>query len=85
MKTGAFVATALAAAVTLAACGGTNEPMTAQAAASEKCFGVAQAGKNDCAGAGHACAGQSTASRAPEDFIALPAGTCEKLVGGVVG
>ena len=24
---------------------------------SEKCYGVAKAGKNDCAGAAHACAG----------------------------
>jgi len=27
---------------------------------SEKCYGVAKAGKNDCAGAAHACAGQSS-------------------------
>ena len=30
----------------------------------EKCYGVAKAGKNDCAGAAHACAGVG-ASRTP--------------------
>lgn len=76
-----FVATALAAAVTLAGCGGSSK----QVAETEHCFGVAQAGKNDCAAAGHACAGQSTASKAATDFITVPAGTCDKLVGGVIG
>ena len=48
----------------------------------EKCYGIAKAGKNDCAGAGHACAGQSTKSGSPKDFVKLPKGTCERLVGG---
>jgi uncharacterized membrane protein len=48
----------------------------------EKCYGVAKAGKNDCAGAAHACAGQSTKSGSPKDFLKLPKGTCERLVGG---
>ena len=52
-----------------------------KAAATEKCFGVAKAGKNDCAANGHSCAGQATANGAKE-WIKLPAGTCERLVGG---
>jgi uncharacterized membrane protein len=51
-------------------------------AATEKCYGVAKAGKNDCAGAGHACAGQSKADANAKEWIKLPAGTCERLVGG---
>ena len=47
----------------------------------EKCYGIAKAGKNDCAGAGHACAGQSKAASGKE-WIKLPKGTCERLVGG---
>lgn len=47
----------------------------------EKCYGVAKAGKNDCASGGHACAGQSTAAGGGE-FLSLPKGTCEKLVNG---
>jgi uncharacterized membrane protein len=54
----------------------------ADEAATEKCYGVAKAGKNDCAGAGHACAGQSKADANGKEWIKLPAGTCERLVGG---
>jgi len=49
---------------------------------SEKCYGVAKAAKNDCAGAAHACAGQSTKDGNPKEFVKLPKGTCERLVGG---
>jgi uncharacterized membrane protein len=49
---------------------------------SEKCYGVAKAGKNDCAGAAHACAGQGTKDASPKEFIKLPKGTCERVVGG---
>ena len=49
----------------------------------EKCYGVAKAGKNDCAGASHACAGQSKAgASAAKEFIKLPKGTCERIKGG---
>lgn len=50
--------------------------------ATEKCYGVAKAGKNDCAGANHACAGQAKSDSASTEFILLPKGTCERLVGG---
>ena len=49
---------------------------------SEKCYGVAKASKNDCAGAAHACAGQSKADGSGKEFISVPKGTCERLVGG---
>jgi uncharacterized membrane protein len=48
----------------------------------EKCFGVAKAGKNDCAGAAHACSGQSKANASGKEWIKVPKGTCERLVGG---
>jgi uncharacterized membrane protein len=48
----------------------------------EKCYGVAKAGKNDCAGGAHACAGQSSKDKSAREFIALPKGTCERIVGG---
>lgn len=52
----------------------------------EKCFGVAKAGKNDCAskGATHACAGHSTKDADKTSFIVVPKGTCEKIVGGTL-
>jgi uncharacterized membrane protein len=49
---------------------------------SEKCYGVAKAGKNDCAGGAHACAGQSTKDASAKEFVKLPKGTCVRLVGG---
>jgi len=51
----------------------------------EKCYGVAKAGKNDCGTTGtnaHACAGQSKVNGAGNEWIFLPKGTCEKIVGG---
>jgi uncharacterized membrane protein len=60
---------------------------TAQAAEKqemEKCFGVAKAGKNDCASnkSAHSCAGHASKDRDPQDFVAVPKGTCEKIAGG---
>lgn len=52
--------------------------------AMEKCFGIAKAGKNDCASktASHACAGQSTKDGDKTSFLVVPKGTCNKIVGG---
>ena len=50
----------------------------------EKCFGIAKAGMNDCAGKGapHACAGQATMDKDKIDFVYLPKGSCDKISGG---
>jgi uncharacterized membrane protein len=56
--------------------------LAADDANTEKCYGVAKAGKNDCAGAAHACAAQSKKDASDKDFVKLPKGTCERLVGG---
>lgn len=50
--------------------------------AKEKCYGVAKASKNDCAANGHACAGQAKTDADPNEWIYLPAGTCERLIDG---
>jgi len=50
----------------------------------EKCLGVAKAGMNDCGSSGHACAGQSKKDGDPDEWVYVPEGTCEKLVGGKV-
>ena len=60
----------------------TTTAFAAEAGTSEKCYGVAKAGKNDCAGAAHACAGQGTKDHSPKEFIELPKGTCDRIVGG---
>jgi len=48
----------------------------------EKCFGVAKAGKNDCQTATSSCAGTSKRDGQRDSWVSVPAGTCAKLVGG---
>lgn len=50
----------------------------------EKCYGVVKAGMNACGSAdkAHGCAGMATEDGSGVEWIALPKGTCEKLVGG---
>ena len=48
----------------------------------EKCYGVAKAGKNDCASAAHACAGHGTMDKSGSEWVKLPKGSCERLVDG---
>ncbi|MEO0367567.1 MAG: DUF2282 domain-containing protein [Pseudomonadota bacterium] len=50
----------------------------------EKCQGVAKAGMNDCGANGHACAGYAEVDGDPNEWVYLPEGTCEKIVGGTV-
>jgi uncharacterized membrane protein len=60
----------------------------AEAAEKEKCFGVALAGKNDCAaGSGTTCAGTSKVDYQGNAWSLVPAGTCEtmELEGGRKG
>lgn len=56
--------------------------------ATEKCYGVALAGANDCAaGPGTTCAGTSTIDYQGNSWKAVPAGTCESMAfdGGRMG
>ncbi|KTD63979.1 BufA1 family periplasmic bufferin-type metallophore [Legionella spiritensis] len=48
----------------------------------EKCYGVVKAGSNDCATATSSCAGSATKDGQRNAFVFVPAGLCEKLVGG---
>jgi uncharacterized membrane protein len=46
----------------------------------EKCYGVSQAGKNDCkAGAGTSCAGTSRVAYQGDAWKLVAAGTCTKI------
>ena len=81
-----FGAAAMAVAST-AAFAGDTKPMDKPAMAMDKpamehCYGVAKAGKNDCAAPGHACAGQSTKDMDKASWVAVPVGVCAKLAGG---
>jgi uncharacterized membrane protein len=56
----------------------------AKAGATEKCYGIAKAGKNDCAGAAHSCQGQGKKDGDAKEWVKLPKGTCERLIGGTL-
>ena len=80
MKT---IQTTLAAAAVLALMGGAAQAQADTAkkpAATEKCYGVAKAGKNDCkAGAGTTCAGTSKADYQGNAWKLVKAGTCTSI------
>ncbi len=50
----------------------------------EKCFGIAKAGKNNCSSnkSAHSCAGQAVKDGDGKDFVVVPKGTCDRIVGG---
>ena len=79
-----FVKTAAA---SLIALGVLAAAPASHAAGMEKCFGVAKAGQNDCAGISglHSCKGQSSVSYDPGDFKVEGAGTCQKMGGLTMG
>ena len=77
-----FGAAAMAVASTSAFAGDMKDTKAMDKPAMEHCYGVAKAGKNDCAAAGHACAGQSKMDMDKASWVAVPAGVCAKLAGG---
>ena len=56
-------------------------PAPAPKFAAEKCYGIAKAGKNDCAATGNnSCAGTSRVNADPKAWIFVPAGYCDRIV-----
>jgi uncharacterized membrane protein len=75
----ALISTAVA---SLLAFGAISASHAADEAKTEKCYGVAKAGKNDCAANGHACAGQAKKDADKNEWIKVPEGTCDRIVNG---
>lgn len=50
----------------------------------EKCAGIAKAGQNDCGANGHGCAGYAKTDGDANEWVYVPEGTCDKIVGGTV-
>lgn len=76
---GAALATMIAAGV-LSASGASAQDAQQGAKEKEKCYGVALAGKNDCAaGPGTSCAGTSTVDYQGDAWKYVPAGTCTTM------
>jgi uncharacterized membrane protein len=81
MNMSRLLATAITAAValpTLTIAG----PAPTPSYSSEKCYGVAAKGGNDCGTATHSCAGESPKAKDAASWIYVPAGTCKKIEGG---
>jgi len=73
--TAAMLAGSLATALAIVA-----SPAVAQDTAKEKCYGVAMAGKNDCAaGPGTTCAGTSKVDYQGNAFKLVAKGTCTAM------
>lgn len=82
MNKRAIIATAVAAAFaapTIAS----GAPAPTPKFSAEKCYGIAKAGKNDCASTGNnSCAGTAKINADPNAWVYVPAGYCDRLVGG---
>jgi len=48
----------------------------------EKCYGISKSKMNDCGAKGHACSGQAKTDSDPNEWVYVPKGTCNKIVGG---
>ena len=62
----------------------TSTPSLAKDSKMEKCYGVVKAGKNDCASkdGAHSCAGAAKIDGSKNEWVLLPKGSCERIVGG---
>jgi uncharacterized membrane protein len=83
MSTKKLITSSIVAGAVALAIAGANEA-NAMSKDKEKCYGVAKAGMNDCGDAKktHSCMGHATVDGDPNEWVAVPAGLCEKLVGG---
>lgn len=80
MKTSHILQSSL---IALAVAGLTASPLAlAGKPGMEKCASIVKTGKNDCGTSKHSCAGQATVDNDPEEWLYVPTGTCEKIVGG---
>jgi len=87
MQNTRFVITTAIAALTS---GGIFASTTAQAAGAvvcaeqERCYGIAKAGKNDCATSSSGCSGTAKQDNLKDAWIYVPKGTCQKVAGGML-
>ncbi|MBT9511828.1 MAG: DUF2282 domain-containing protein [Acidovorax sp.] len=76
LSLGALALVALASGTAIAQ----TAPMDGAKPATEKCYGVSMAGKNDCAaGPGTTCAGSSKMDYQGNAWKLVPAGTCTSI------
>ncbi len=80
MKNNAIAVSAIALGLLAVGAAQAQSQKNAAQSASEKCYGVAMAGKNDCAaGPGTTCAGSSKVDYQGNAWKNVPAGTCTSI------
>jgi uncharacterized membrane protein len=85
MNTRVLIASAFAAAIAAPTLLSAQKPAEMPSFKAEKCYGIAKAGKNDCASTGNnSCGGSSKVNSDPKAWIYVPAGYCERIVGGTL-
>jgi len=62
----------------------TDTKNTLAAPSTEKCYGIAKSGQNDCATAAHGCSGEAKNPADKTEWVNLPSGLCNKIVGGTL-
>ena len=82
MNTQATIQAAVAGLIAIGFAASVAAQPVAQKEGTEKCYGIAKAGQNDCGTAKHACAAQGAkADNDPTEWKYVPKGTCEKMGG----
>lgn len=78
-----IIASAFAAAITVPTILLAQKPAEMPTFKAEKCYGIAKAGANDCASTGNnSCGGTAKINGDTKAWIFMPAGYCERIVGG---
>jgi len=82
MNTQATIQAALAGLVAIGFAASIAAQPVVQKEGTEKCYGVAKGGQNDCGTAKHACAAQGAKTdNDPSEWKYVAKGTCEKMGG----
>jgi len=81
MKTNTPIQAAVAGLLALGFAAAVNAEPVKQPAGSEKCYGIAKLGKNDCGTAKHACAALAKTDNDPAEWKYVPKGTCAQAGG----
>jgi uncharacterized membrane protein len=76
-----LVNSAVAAILALATAEACAQAQDSKAPPTEKCYGIAKAGQNDCGTARHSCAGKAAKDNAADEWKYVPKGTCQKMGG----
>jgi len=81
MKSNASLLAAVAGLLSLGLAAAPVEKHVVQPPDSERCFGVAKAGQNDCGTAKHGCGAVAATDNDPGEWKYVAKGTCEKMGG----